>query len=478
MLKKTILVLTLASSLNAATNYLGVVYDPVTDNTVSPSGLKIGTFNVITNLYAQGAGANKVVVADNAKKLIESTLTTNQAHSLSLMVGTNTLIYLGTPSLSSGSGAPTNGTAGIVNGSLYFRTGGATINESLYVSLNTNWYSLASTNGGSITESQFNFTDVTTADSTTNQHGLFPKLSGISTEYLNGIGVWAEVPSINGSMVNSDIPYYFGAEFFPSGLRYAAGTVTARTNLTVSGVTTLNGTNTANVLTVTNWGGTTIGDVSTTQHGLVPVAPNDSAQFLNGLGAWAVPPGGGTNTIGLTGSPAAAQMAYFTGTNTISGVVGSSIGGSTLTIPTLIVSSGGLSLGSTATNGNVYSGTFTPVLSSISGADQVGVTAYDSRYTRVGSQITVSGLIQVRRTGSGSITFEVDFPINSTSVDANDLSGYGRMTGGLANLPSLDVAPVIITPNAGGTKAKFWSIGASTSGTTRNIWYSYNYIVQ
>lgn len=37
----------------------------------------------------------------------------------------------------------------------------------------------------------------------------------------------------------------------------------------------------------------TTNDVSTTKHGFAPKAPNDSTKFLNGVGAWAVPAGGG-----------------------------------------------------------------------------------------------------------------------------------------------------------------------------------------
>lgn len=38
----------------------------------------------------------------------------------------------------------------------------------------------------------------------------------------------------------------------------------------------------------------TTNDVAITKHGFAPKAPNDSTKFLNGVGAWAVPPGGGT----------------------------------------------------------------------------------------------------------------------------------------------------------------------------------------
>lgn len=44
----------------------------------------------------------------------------------------------------------------------------------------------------------------------------------------------------------------------------------------------------------------TTNDVSTTKHGFAPKAPNDATKYLNGLGAWAVPAGGGTDIPSLT----------------------------------------------------------------------------------------------------------------------------------------------------------------------------------
>lgn len=41
---------------------------------------------------------------------------------------------------------------------------------------------------GTVTEDDFSFSDVTTADATTSKHGLSPKLSGVATEFYNGAG--------------------------------------------------------------------------------------------------------------------------------------------------------------------------------------------------------------------------------------------------------------------------------------------------
>lgn len=47
----------------------------------------------------------------------------------------------------------------------------------------------------------------------------------------------------------------------------------------------------------------TTGDVSTSKHGFAPKAPNDATKFLNGLGAYSVPAGGGSSAWGgITGT--------------------------------------------------------------------------------------------------------------------------------------------------------------------------------
>jgi len=43
---------------------------------------------------------------------------------------------------------------------------------------------------GSVVETNFAFTDIATANSTTSQHGLLPKLSGGTTQFLRGDGTW------------------------------------------------------------------------------------------------------------------------------------------------------------------------------------------------------------------------------------------------------------------------------------------------
>ena len=47
--------------------------------------------------------------------------------------------------------------------------------------------------GAAIVEGALSFTDITTNNSSSTKHGLLPKLSNVSTEYLNGVGAWVAV---------------------------------------------------------------------------------------------------------------------------------------------------------------------------------------------------------------------------------------------------------------------------------------------
>jgi hypothetical protein len=100
-----------------------------------------------------------------------------------------------------------------------------------------------------IVETQVSLSDNTTANASTTKHGLLPKLSGVSTQFLNGEGVFA-VPAGGGTSV-SDVNVVF----------------------------TDNATNNA----------------STSAHGFLPKLSGVSTQYLNGEGVFSVPAGGGAS---------------------------------------------------------------------------------------------------------------------------------------------------------------------------------------
>jgi hypothetical protein len=105
-------------------------------------------------------------------------------------------------------------------------------------------------------------TDSTSLDASTNAHGLLPKLSGTATEYMNGTGAWS-TPA-GGS---SDLAEHTHASSDTGGL-IRLDTITAPTDST-----SLN--------------------ASKDMHGLLPKLSGSSDEYMNGIGEWGTPAGGG-----------------------------------------------------------------------------------------------------------------------------------------------------------------------------------------
>jgi hypothetical protein len=82
-----------------------------------------------------------------------------------------------------------------------------------------------------------------------------------------------------------------------------------------------------------------------------------------------------------------------------------------------LASTSGLSIGRTAvtspaaTDGNVFSGTYTPTLTNTTNI--AASTAYECYYIRVGNMVNVSGRVGIDPTAAGSITLGVSLPISS-----------------------------------------------------------------
>jgi len=96
---------------------------------------------------------------------------------------------------------------------------------------------------GNAADSDITFTDITTGNADSDNHGYLPKLPGDSDQYLDGVGVWGTPPFIS-SVADSDVIF------------------------------TDNTTN----------------DADSDTHGYLPKLPGDSDQYLDGAGAWGVPP--------------------------------------------------------------------------------------------------------------------------------------------------------------------------------------------
>jgi len=66
--------------------------------------------------------------------------------------------------------------------------------------------------GGQLAESAFAFTDITTANATTSQHGLLPKLGGGTTNFLRADGTWAApAGGVSGSGTSGYISMWTGS---------------------------------------------------------------------------------------------------------------------------------------------------------------------------------------------------------------------------------------------------------------------------
>src|SRR5689334_19616022 len=61
----------------------------------------------------------------------------------------------------------------------------------------------------------------------------------------------------------------------------------------------------------------TTNNVSTSKHGYTPKLPNDASKYLDGTGAYSVPPGTGTGTVSTTGTPANGNLTKFSGSASI-----------------------------------------------------------------------------------------------------------------------------------------------------------------
>lgn len=102
------------------------------------------------------------------------------------------------------------------------------------------------------------------------------------------------------------------------------------------------------------------------------------------------------------------------------------------------------------------SGTYTPTLSNTTNISSS--TPYLSQYMRVGSVVTVSGMIDVTLTANGATVLGITIPIASNFANANELGG-SFTTGSL-----IDAGNVIADTSAHRATAQ-WSSAGSGSRT-------------
>jgi len=119
-----------------------------------------------------------------------------------------------------------------------------------------------------------------------------------------------------------------------------------------------------------------------------------------------------------------------------------------------------------ATDGNVYSGTYTPTLTNITNV--ASSTAVTCQYMRVGNVVTVSGQVVIQATTGGSASaIGVSLPI------ASDLSALRQLAGSLGTSASYTTATIY--GDLTNDRATFYITIPDT--TSRNYFFHFTYLV-
>jgi hypothetical protein len=87
-------------------------------------------------------------------------------------------------------------------------------------------------------------------------------------------------------------------------------------------------------------------------------------------------------------------------------------------------------------DGNIFSGTYTPTLTNVANIDIPASTAYTCQYMRVGDVITVSGRVSIAVTGTGLTRLNMTLPVASNFSVTENCAGTAQVaySGGSMNL--------------------------------------------
>lgn len=240
-----------------------------------------------------------------------------------------------------------------------------------------------------------------------------------------------------------------------------------------SGITlTTNATSDSITIAATSGGGGTVTSVAvsggttglTTSGG--PITTSGTITIAGTL----VAANGGTGATTLTGYVKGNGTSAFTASSTIPSTDVSGLGTmSTQNANNVAITGGYLQTSRTSvtspasTDGNIFSGTYTPTLTNSANIDSS--TAFQCQYMRVGGVVTVSGRVTIDPTSASTLTeLSMTLPVTAALTDPEDLGGVfassSSGTGNCGNIrgeTSTDRAQFQIIPDSATSRSYFFT---------------------
>jgi hypothetical protein len=122
-----------------------------------------------------------------------------------------------------------------------------------------------------------------------------------------------------------------------------------------------------------------------------------------------------------------------------------------------------------ATDGNIFSGTYTPTLTNTTNI--AASTAYVTGYFRVGNMVTVAGRVNIDPTAASTASeLRISLPIASNFANNQNLGGVGAIATGVAEVSSGG-----ILADATNDEARFLFTSGGTAA--RDYYFTFSYQV-
>lgn len=121
-------------------------------------------------------------------------------------------------------------------------------------------------------------------------------------------------------------------------------------------------------------------------------------------------------------------------------------------------------------DGNIFSGTYTPTLTNVANIDIPASTAYTCQYMRVGDVVTVSGRVSIAVTGTGLTRLNMTLPVASNFSAAENCAGTAQVSyaGVSTNLAAQ------ISADATNDRAQILYYG-NTTGAAQDFFFTFTY---